>query len=114
MKNVANEAKLRLQQRRKALLRLYDANKKEEDELAKTNESDWPDRAVLQSGTEILHGLAEHERHELQEIAAALQKIERGEYGRCETCDRAIGHQRLNAIPETPLCIACSEKRATA
>jgi RNA polymerase-binding transcription factor DksA len=48
---------------------------------------------------------------ELREVKAALGRIEDGCYGLCERCRGAIGRQRLRAIPEVRLCIACSAKR---
>jgi len=45
---------------------------------------------------------------ELAETQAALERIEEGSYGRCESCGGAIGRQRLLALPTTRFCIACS------
>ncbi len=45
---------------------------------------------------------------ELAETEAALDRIEHGTYGRCESCDGAIGRQRLLALPAIRHCIACS------
>jgi DnaK suppressor protein len=45
---------------------------------------------------------------EMEEITAALRRIEQGTWGRCEACQGAIGWQRLRAMPETRRCTACS------
>ena len=45
---------------------------------------------------------------ELAETQAALDRIERGIYGRCEECGGAIGRQRLIALPAIRHCIGCS------
>jgi DnaK suppressor protein len=45
---------------------------------------------------------------DLAETKAALERIARGTYGRCESCDGAIGRQRLLALPATRFCIACA------
>ena len=42
---------------------------------------------------------------------AALGRIERGEYGECVSCEEAIAPRRLQARPETPLCLACAQAR---
>jgi DnaK suppressor protein len=47
---------------------------------------------------------------ELLETDAALERIERGSYGRCEKCGGAIGRQRLLALPAARLCIECTAK----
>jgi RNA polymerase-binding transcription factor DksA len=44
---------------------------------------------------------------EIREIDAALRRIQEGSWGRCESCDRAIGRQRLQALPETRRCAVC-------
>ena len=52
---------------------------------------------------------------DLTETQAALDRIARGTYGRCQSCDGAIGRQRLLAIPAARYCIGCtaSARRAT-
>lgn len=54
--------------------------------------------------------LAMNERRqiELQKIAAALRRIESGEYGTCIACDGPIARARLEHDPAVPLCIACA------
>ncbi|HYL53055.1 MAG TPA: TraR/DksA C4-type zinc finger protein [Acidimicrobiia bacterium] len=50
-------------------------------------------------------------RETLQDIDAALGKIEQGTYGLCESCGRPIADARLEAMPAARLCIACASKR---
>jgi DnaK suppressor protein len=45
---------------------------------------------------------------ELARIAAALQRIEDGEYGFCLRCGEAIAEARLLLDPSTPLCVDCA------
>lgn len=54
--------------------------------------------------------LVENEAQELEEIEEALMKMQKGEFGMCEVCRRAIGKQRLKAIPYARLCIQCKRK----
>lgn len=44
----------------------------------------------------------------------ALRRIYRGEYGKCETCGKRISRDRLSAMPQARLCVACKaeEERA--
>ena len=46
----------------------------------------------------------------LEEIDEALQRLEAGGYGSCETCGEAIPEARLEAIPYARLCIKCKEE----
>jgi RNA polymerase-binding transcription factor DksA len=50
-------------------------------------------------------------RETLHEIDRALEKFDAGTYGICESCGQPIGEARLEAMPFTPLCIACASKR---
>lgn len=42
------------------------------------------------------------------EIERALERIRRGVYGKCAGCQQAIELVRLEALPITELCCACS------
>jgi len=44
----------------------------------------------------------------LQQVAAALKKLDRGEYGECDECLEPINPQRLALHPAAPLCISCA------
>jgi RNA polymerase-binding protein DksA len=55
--------------------------------------------------------LAGRLRETLHEVEAALEKIENGTYGNCESCGQPIAPARLEAKPATPLCIDCASKR---
>ncbi|MGD8429842.1 MAG: TraR/DksA C4-type zinc finger protein [Ectothiorhodospiraceae bacterium] len=46
---------------------------------------------------------------ELKRIAAALRRMDEGEYGYCLHCDEDIAAGRLEADPSTPLCIHCAD-----
>lgn len=41
------------------------------------------------------------------QIEAALERFERGEYGRCRDCDEFIGLSRLRALPFAQRCSHC-------
>ena len=47
---------------------------------------------------------------ELQKIRRSLVKIEKGIYGACASCGKAIENSRLEALPYADLCINCAEK----
>lgn len=50
------------------------------------------------------------EARTLEQVRAALQRIEDGTYGTCIDCDRPIEPARLQAVPWTPYCRADQEK----
>ena len=59
---------------------------------------------------EVAISLLETEEQRLEEIAAALQRIESGTFGRCEECQKEISKERLRVIPYARLCIVCANK----
>ncbi len=42
----------------------------------------------------------------------ALKRIEKGDYGRCQDCNKLIEKERLEAVPHAQLCLRCKLKRA--
>ena len=59
---------------------------------------------------EFTLSLMENDEETLQQIEAALERIEEVQYGKCEECGKPIPKTRLNAIPYTPVCIKCAEE----
>lgn len=59
---------------------------------------------------EFTLSLLQNEEETLDQIEAALERIEDGIYGSCVECDSRISKARLNAIPHTPFCIKCATK----
>ena len=60
---------------------------------------------------ELDEGLGEGAQRRLEQIDAALARIEAGGYGTCEACGRPIAEERLRAVPWTTLCIEDQRKR---
>jgi RNA polymerase-binding protein DksA len=56
---------------------------------------------------EFTLGLIENEQATLREIDEALERIEKGEYGKCQQCGHPIAKARLKAKPHATLCIEC-------
>lgn len=45
----------------------------------------------------------------LNDIYAAIQKIKKGEYGKCEKCSSDVGSTRLKALPVARFCMDCAK-----
>jgi len=54
--------------------------------------------------------LATELREALDEVEAALGRLEAGTYGTCEVCGKPIGDARLEAMPAARLCIVDAAK----
>lgn len=51
-----------------------------------------------------------HAHVTLKKVLAALHAHEEGEYGYCRRCDEPIGFGRLQAQPESNLCLQCQSR----
>jgi len=47
----------------------------------------------------------------LKKVEDALQRIEDGTFGLCESCEEDIGLKRLEARPTATLCVSCKEEQ---
>ncbi|MBU0476441.1 TraR/DksA C4-type zinc finger protein, partial [Patescibacteria group bacterium] len=57
-----------------------------------------------------LLGLEYNLEDRLKEINSALEKIGKGEYGKCEKCGKDIAQERLKVYPAAKLCLGCQGK----
>jgi DnaK suppressor protein len=55
--------------------------------------------------------LGEAQRRELQQIDAAIARLDAGEYGLCNDCGQEIDPRRLQALPYALLCTECATRR---
>ena len=75
---------------------------------------DFPDEvdsASSEMNLSFTGRLRERERGLLAKIDAAIEKIQEGEYGQCESCGEEIGLKRLEARPVAELCIDCKAEQ---
>jgi RNA polymerase-binding protein DksA len=52
--------------------------------------------------------LATSLRDQLAEVDRALDRLDKGTYGRCASCGEEIKPERLAAMPAAPHCIKCA------
>jgi len=81
------------------------------DASDRPDDMDLASSEYLQSFTFRLRG---REKSFLDKIEKALAKIEEGSFGKCEACEEEISTKRLEARPETSLCIRCKEDQERA
>jgi len=56
-------------------------------------------------------GLVENEERLIEEVNAALTRIDQGIFGRCEACRDEISGDRLQALPQARHCIRCARQQ---
>ncbi len=71
------------------------------------NFPDPTDRATQESEFSLELRTRDRERKLIKKIDEALERIETGDYGYCETCGVEIGIRRLEARPTATQCIDC-------
>lgn len=76
--------------------------------------ADSEEQAVELENEEVLSALDDEARQILNLIDQALQRIERDEYGICQSCGQPIAPGRLEAVPYAAYCIACAGKQESA
>ena len=72
-----------------------------------TNFPDPNDRATQESDRTFELRIRDRERRLINKIREALERIEDGTFGTCDTCGEEISEGRLKARPVTTLCIDC-------
>jgi len=98
-----------LEEKRRAVL---DRARKTLTEDMTLDPSDLPDEMDLASAEytqSFEFRLRGRDKSLLSKLELALKKIDDGTFGTCESCDEPIGKKRLEARPETSLCIRCKE-----
>ncbi len=69
---------------------------------------DAPDAAIVIENDEILAAIEKAARSELEHIERALERLDEGVFGLCETCGAEIEDKRLKAVPYATQCRGCA------
>jgi len=86
-----------------------DSELKAEREGNKDEGMDTYDLASEERDREINFILSDRERVKIKQIDDALERMEEGSYGVCESCGLEIAEERLAAMPFTRLCRDCQQ-----
>jgi DnaK suppressor protein len=98
-----------LLEKRKAVLERARKTLTEDMTLDTNDLADEMDLAASEYIQSFEFRLRGREKSLLSKVDLALKKIEDGTFGTCEHCDEPIGKKRLEARPETGMCIRCKE-----
>lgn len=106
----------KLQQIRKKLLRqkeelLSGAGQTRNTMPEETAFPELGDQASAEIDRNFTLRLRDRERKLLKKIEDAIEKIDTGTYGICESCGQPIGLSRLEARPVTTMCIDCKTEQ---
>lgn len=111
MTNPYEEIKKDLEKQKEALL--ADAGVLLGNGLNQGNETltDLGDQASAEADQNFILRLREREQKLLKKIDEAIDRINEGTFGVCESCGGEISVKRLKARPVTTLCIDCKTKQ---
>ena len=70
-----------------------------------------PEGATIAFERSQVGALVRHVEHHLEEVDAALVRLDAGVYGRCEVCGAPIAAGRLEARPTARTCLRCATNR---
>jgi len=95
--------------KRQDLMRAYSISKGDSKSDLDNGTEDYVDYAVNSYAREFLLSLTELDRKQLLLVEEALNRIDRGEYGRCQQCGEVIPPKRLEVQPWARHCVRCQE-----
>ena len=67
-----------------------------------------PEGATIAFERSQISALARQARAHLEQVEAAVERLDEGTYGRCAQCGADIGDARLEARPAAATCITCA------
>lgn len=79
-------------------------------DLTRSHSDDSAEQAQERENDEVIDVIGNETARSVHLIRAALDRMEEGSYGQCETCGRDIGHERLQVVPEASHCVSCADK----
>ena len=100
--------KKKLEEMRESLMNTV--QKKKEEVWPEADVGDEADVAVRSLARDLVFELSGNERHILEEVEAALRRVEKGTYGLCEANGEKITSARLKAMPYARYCIKCQAR----
>ena len=77
--------------------------------LRRGYDADSKERAKELEDREVVDALGNEAREEIAKIAAALQRLDAGDFGACIECGAPIEPARLAAYPYAEECIECAK-----
>jgi len=110
-KKLLRELATQLRQRRSSLLEGVAGSQQAATAIVEERESEIEENAQKDRLAGLTSRLTDRDQQTIQQINAALERMEQGTYGQCAWCESEISPQRLRALPTAILCIDCATAR---
>lgn len=73
-------------------------------------DQNFAEQATQAENNEVLDGLGNAARTEMEMVKQAIARIDQGHYGLCQVCGKPISKERLKVVPYSSLCIKCASQ----
>jgi DnaK suppressor protein len=110
-KKLLEELATQLRRKRASLLEGVAGNQQATTQIIEERESEVEENAQKERIARLTSRLTDRDQQMIQQINAALNRIEEGTYGQCAWCESDISPARLRALPMAILCIDCATAR---
>lgn len=97
----------KLEEIRVGLIGDVEQNLKSSKESDNQTAPDISDEAARNYHSQLMQNLGDQEWETFKLVDEALEKIEKGNYGVCQQCDKTIPEARLNVVPFAQYCVKC-------
>jgi len=101
------KVKKQLIDEREALLKEVQASYETCRELGQDGVPDIGDMSSVTYSRDVLFNLSATQKQRINDIDAALERIDKGEYGICMECEEEISPRRMEVRPFSRYCIEC-------
>lgn len=78
-------------------------------DFKKGRSQDFAEQATETENDQVLDGIRHEANMELQQVNAAITRLQNGNYGVCRNCEKSISAERLKALPYIQTCINCAQ-----
>ena len=75
--------------------------------------ADFAEQVTQREHDDVLGAISSSAHAELQQVEAALRRLDQGHYGICVVCGEPIEAGRLAAVPYAQRCSSCAEAEET-
>jgi DnaK suppressor protein len=110
-KKLLEELATQLRRKRASLLEGVAGSQQATTAIVEERESEVEENAQKERIARLTSRLTDRDQQMIQQINAALKRIEEGTYGQCAWCETDISPARLRALPTAILCIDCATAR---
>lgn len=108
--DLLDQARQQLLQMREEVLKGVQNSHQASREIGQDGVPDIGDMSANTYHRDVLLNLGENQRRRIQDIDAALERIEGGEYGVCAKCEEDIPSRRMDVRPFSRYCVECKSE----